>query len=419
MTGWAKPELPFNPLTAPADAPLTASEIYAGPFGLLAFIPLVPLVRLAARRWPRAALIAGGAAWVLLTAGPLTLAVTVIWLAAGVGLLHALAGLRARGVLSRRAMIAWVWIGLSILALPLWWVATWPWYGWAGSRLAPLHHAGFAYFYLRLIAWGVSLASDPNAPRRWIDTLCWLAYPPCMRLGPVMLREQFLERLERWQPRARPDVRASLKRFGLFLLGGIGLGLAIQNTPQVTPGAADFYSSPQSYDLASLLSVFYLVPVQVYLLLWTYNELACALSYWVGIPVDDNFRRLPLATSVRDFWRRWHITVGAWLRNYIYIPLGGSRRRTALNIAAVFAFCGLWHGPAWSFLAWGATQTVALIGQRIWDRLRPGERPASMPGRALSWLVTMHYQAATIVMFTDFSYAGMRFLPELLRRLIG
>ncbi len=418
MTSWAKPELPFNPLTAPADAPLRAAEIYAGPFGLLAFIPLVPLVRLAARRWPRAALLVSGLVWVLATAGPGTLAVTLVYVAVAVGLLDGLARLRGRGSLSEPAMVAAVWVGLSLLTLPLWWVANWPWYGWGGSRLAPLHHAGFAYFYLRLIAWGVSLARDPAQPRRWVETFCWLAYAPCMRLGPVVLRESFLERFERWEPRRPVAWKTALRRAGLFLLGATALGVTIHNTPHPLAAAGDFYSAPQEYDINSLLRVFYLVPLQVYLLLWTYNELACALSHWLGLPVDDNFRWLPAATSVRDFWRRWHITVGAWLRNYIYIPLGGSRRRTVLNIATVFVFCGLWHGPAWSYLAWGATQTIALIAQRMWDHVRRDREPTRW-GTAVAWLATMHYQAATIVIFTDFAHGGMRFLPELGRRLVG
>jgi len=72
-------------------------------------------------------------------------------------------------------------------------------------------------------------------------------------------------------------------------------------------------------------------------------------ALWIGIPVDNNFDWLPRATSVREFWRRWHITLGSWLRDTIYIPLGGNRGVVLLNYAAVFGFCAVWHGPSISF----------------------------------------------------------------------
>jgi alginate O-acetyltransferase complex protein AlgI len=137
--------------------------------------------------------------------------------------------------------------------------------------------------------------------------------------------------------------------------------------------------------------------------------------------VDNNFDWLPRATSVRDFWRRWHITLGAWLREYLYIPLGGNRRHVYWNYLIVFGYCGIWHGPSWSFLAWGLSQAAALSVQRVWDRLtrRLGwpERPGGPVWIVLSWLVTMHFQLATVMVFVDFDHLGMRLFGELLHRL--
>jgi D-alanyl-lipoteichoic acid acyltransferase DltB (MBOAT superfamily) len=409
-----QPPVPlFNPLTD--GAPLTPRELLAGPLGLIAYLPLVPLVLLLARRFRHGALIVGGLVWLLPTLGPETAAVLLIGVAVGAGWIILLGALRRRDTLSRRGMIALVWLGLHLLVLPLWWYAHPSWYP---SRMAVLHNVGFAYFLLRLIDWGTETADQPQTPLRLWDTIAWLMYPPCMRLGPVLLRADFLRRFDEWDPRRSPAWRKGAARLGLLVLGGLGLAIIGRNIPTAAPEAVDYFTAPADYETGHLLRAFYLIPIQIYLLLWTYNQLALALSLWVGLPVDDNFRRLPLATSVREFWRRWHITVGGWLRSQIYLPLGGGRRHAFINTLAVFGYCGLWHGASWSFLAWGLSQVLALAVQRGWDKLR--ERwglLAHLRGPVWTffcWLLTMHYQIATIVVFADFEHAGWRILSELL-----
>jgi alginate O-acetyltransferase complex protein AlgI len=411
----------FNPLTSPV--PLTLRELTAGPLGLIAFLPLVPVVLLVARRYPRGALILGGLVWLLPTLGLTTAAVLLVGVAAAAGWIIFLGELRKRGRLGRRGMIALVWLGLHALVLPLWWYAQPAWYP---SRMAIMHNVGFAYFLLRLIAWGMEVAADPQLPVRLADTICWLLYPPSMRLGPVLIRSDFLRRLDGWDPRQSPRGWEGARRLGRMVLGALVLAAIAGQLPAMGPRGADYFAAPETYSTNALWRVFYLVPLQIYLLLWTYNQLALALALWVGLPVDDNFNWVPLATSVRDFWRRWHVTVGAWLRNCIYIPLGGNRRHPALNVFAVFAYCGLWHGPGLSFFVWGMSQAVALSLQRAWDRLRArGQVPrprregaggGSILWTAACWLLTMHYQAATMVMFVDFEHVGWRFLRELVWR---
>jgi alginate O-acetyltransferase complex protein AlgI len=412
----------FNPLTS--SVPLSPRELIAGPLGLIAYLPLVPLVLLLARRYRRGALVLGGLVWLLPTLGLPTAIVLLAGVAAGTGLIILLGALRRRARLSRRGMIALVWVGLHALVLPLWLYAQPPWYP---SRMAILHNVGFAYFLLRLIAWGMEVAADPQTPVRLADTVCWLLYPPSMRLGPVLVRSDFLRRLDAWDPRESPRWQEGARRLGLMVLGALALAAIGGQIPAMPPGRVDYFAAPETYSTGALVRVLYLIPIQIYLLLWTYNQLALALALWVGLPVDDNFNWVPLATSVRDFWRRWHVTVGAWLRNCIYIPLGGGRRHVALNTLAVFGYCGLWHGPSWSFLAWGTSQAVALTVQRGWDRLRGWKRnphpalPLRGGGRSIlwtgvCWLLTMHFQIATIVVFVDFEHLGWRLFRELFWR---
>jgi alginate O-acetyltransferase complex protein AlgI len=418
----------FNPITS--REPLTLLESLAGPFGLIAFLPLVPVVRWVGRTRPATAIVAVGSLWVIATAGPLSAAILGGGVALGVAWIQFAAGLSERGRVTKGTGISLVWVGLTALLFPLWWHSQWSWYGWSAlfggpaARLAALHNLGFAYFYLRLIGWGVDMVrSGTRGPFRALETAAWLAYPPCMRLGPVLSRPVFLERLAAWKPETRPPWREIGRRFGLFILGGVALGVLAHNLPEAAENGPDFFSAPQNYSTDQLFRVVLYGPVIIYFLLWTYNELAAVLALWTGIRVDNNFDWLPTATSVRDFWRRWHVTVGAWLREYVYIPLGGNRSSPWFTNSAVFLFCAVWHGPSWSFLAWGATQALALIAQRMWDRVRGPQPTAPRPGRSVAtpfaWFLTISFQVITILIFLDFEYSGTRILPELLRRIVG
>lgn len=422
MSDWPLPAELFNPLTAPPTQPLTTSELLASPFGLFVFLPLVPLVRIIGRRHRHAAIIFPSLAWLWLTLGPVAPLILLAGLAAGVVLVMGLGALRRRGALGPAAMITLVCVGLHILILPAWWFSSASWYGWRPTRLPVLHNIGFAYFLLRFIAWGVSVARQPAQPLRLCDTLCWILYPPCMRLGPLLRRETFLERFAAWEPAAGPDWRTVARRLGLFVVGVLGVAVTVALTPRVPVGGPDFFAAPQAYTTRDLMACFYLIPVQVYLLLWTYNELAAGLAAWIGIPVDDNFRWLPTATSVRDFWHRWNITVGAWLRDYIYIPLGGNRTPAGLAVVPTFAYVAVWHGASWSFLAWGLSQAAALLAQRQWDRLCEGRGWTNkLSGRwwtVVCWWLTMHYAVVTVLVFVDFDHWGTRFVPELVRRVL-
>ncbi|MGE3181531.1 MAG: MBOAT family O-acyltransferase [Phycisphaerae bacterium] len=420
-SAWLTPQPLFNEVTSPTK--LTGWQIAAGPFGLLYFIPWIPVVRLIARRFPVGAIVTTGVLWTLLTISPFSTLYFLTYVGIGATWVVLLGKARKRGTLGERGMIALTWIGLHLWALPAWLHADIFAYGWEwtpGGNLAVLHALGIAYFLFRFVGWGVDWAKNPHLSLRPAETIAWIMYPPVMRLGPVMPREVFLERFENWRPAAPLPWREIGKHVGWFLAGGLLLAGVQMNTPVPPEGARDFFRSPSDYSTNALLRIFYFVPIRIYLILWLYNELAAIVSFSVGIRADNNFDMLPRATSVRDFWRRWHITVGAWLRKYIYIPLGGNRGFVEWHYIAVFGYCGIWHGASWSFLAWGLSQGIALAVQRWWDLLRIrlgwGTEWKHPLWVAFCWLLTMHYQLATILMFTDFDLLGTRFFPELLSR---
>ncbi|MGE4012794.1 MAG: MBOAT family protein, partial [Alphaproteobacteria bacterium] len=107
--------------------------------------------------------------------------------------------------------------------------------------------------------------------------------------------------------------------------------------------------------------------LQIYFDFAGYSLMAIGLGMMFGFHLPTNFNHPYIAQSIAEFWRRWHMTLSAWFRDYVYIPLGGNRRgsaRTYFNLLTVFVLCGLWHGAAWNFLAWGLCHGACLILER-------------------------------------------------------
>jgi D-alanyl-lipoteichoic acid acyltransferase DltB (MBOAT superfamily) len=143
---------------------------------------------------------------------------------------------------------------------------------------------------------------------------------------------------------------------------------------------------------------------QLFLDFSAYTEMAIGIALLFGLLLPENFRRPYLATNLRDFWRRWHISLSNFIRDYLYIPLGGSRNGPAVYVLATLvsmAICGLWHGAGWTYVAWGVWHGVGLIACHAWQALR---RP--MPAAA-GWTVTMLFVLVGWVLFraADFTTA--------------
>jgi alginate O-acetyltransferase complex protein AlgI len=137
-----------------------------------------------------------------------------------------------------------------------------------------------------------------------------------------------------------------------------------------------------------------------------YSDIAIGLAQMMGIALPENFRWPYLATSVAEFWRRWHISLSSWIRDYVYIPLGGSRRgvaRRMLNGLIAFGLVGLWHGPAWNFVLWGVYHGVGLAVCSNYAAVlgAPGRGLAAVFARwpLLGWALTMIFVFAGWVLF--------------------
>lgn len=153
--------------------------------------------------------------------------------------------------------------------------------------------------------------------------------------------------------------------------------------------------------------------MQLYFDFSGYTDMAIGLGLMMGFRFMENFREPYLAKSITDFWKRWHISLSSWFRDYLYIPLGGNRqgpRRTYVNLMVVMVLCGLWHGPAWTFVVWGAWHGILLVFERYRSTARQKQavpQPVAIVGTMLLVMIGWVVFRASSLPDAFRMYAGM------------
>jgi alginate O-acetyltransferase complex protein AlgI len=167
------------------------------------------------------------------------------------------------------------------------------------------------------------------------------------------------------------------------------------------------FADPDHFNTAAHWSGVLAYALQVYCDFSGYSDMAVGSAHMLGYKLAKNFDLPYAAPNLADFWRRWHISLSSWLRDYVFLPLGGSRAgewKTYRNLMISFTLCGLWHGAAWPFVVFGAIQGVLMSGHRAWQ-LFCNRRPTldrlltSPPGTALRIGVTFTTFCLTLVIF--------------------
>ena len=209
------------------------------------------------------------------------------------------------------------------------------------------------------------------AVRNPVDYALFICFFPQLVAGPIVRARDFFRDLWGWQPPSPDDVSR-----GVFLIA-LGLTKKMAFADQFAKVANGYFGNVAAHPgaLAAWSGVFAFA-LQIYFDFSGYTDMAIGMAKLLGFHFPINFRRPYLAASVTDFWRRWHISLSSWLRDYLYIPLGGSRGGrwfTYRNLMLTMLLGGLWHGASWNFLIWGGYQGALLAIERT---LR-GERAVS------------------------------------------
>ena len=210
---------------------------------------------------------------------------------------------------------------------------------------------GISFFTFKAMAYTIdAYRSGTREKRRFSDVLLYISFFPQVTSGPITRFEQFAPQLERRAAGAGQAARG-LRRF----IVGFAKKLLIAAPVAAIADRAFSLGGALDFRMAWLGAIAYMV--QLYIDFSGYSDMSIGMAALFGFQTPENFDYPYLAPSITDFWRRWHISLSSWFRDYLYIPLGGNRRgkaRAAWNKAMVFILCGLWHGAGWTFLLWGA-----------------------------------------------------------------
>ena len=237
--------------------------------------------------------------------------------------------------------------------------------------------------------------------RSWLKLALYISFFPQLVAGPIVKYKDVRSYLDH-RVLSEDQAVAGLKRFCF----GLGKKVLLANTLGFT---VDSILSHPISELSTALcwaaAVFY--TLQIYFDFSGYSDMAIGLASVLGFRFQENFNLPYRAATVRDFWRRWHISLSTWFRDYVYIPLGGNRKgtfRTLLNLLIVFFLTGLWHGAQWNFVVWGLFHGLFLI----LERLTAPERVKSAPGKLLLRVYTLLVVCFGWVLFRadDLTMAG-------------
>ena len=266
---------------------------------------------------------------------------------------------------------------------------------------------GISFFTFESMSYVIDVYRKEIEPHRsYLEYLTFVAFFPHLVAGPIVRPRDLLPQLARAPHWSEGEASAALLSIaiGLFKKLAIADYLGLNLVDRV-------FDAPTQYSALECYVAIVGYAVQIYTDFSGYTDIAIGSAALLGVRFPANFRAPYQALDIVDFWRRWHISLSTWLRDYLYIPLGGSRAgrlRTYANLIATMLLGGLWHGPSWTFVVWGGLHGVALavnraLRERVSDRLR---RIPLL--RLASGIATFHFVLFTWIFFRAESFRNAR-----------
>lgn len=274
---------------------------------------------------------------------------------------------------------------------------------------------GISFYSFQSIAYLVELRRGTgHRARSLLDFALFLGFFPQLLIGPICRARQLLPQIEAPAPKRIERVPYAIS----LILGGLFKRMVLGSL-LFSSGVSEILYTPENFAAPALWVAMIAYTVQIWCDFSGYTDIVRGCALLLGFDIPDNFNAPYIATSVGDFWRRWHVTFSHWLRDFIYFPLGGShcgRPRAYLNLFMTMFVCGLWHGASWGFIIWGSLHGLALVAYKFnLDRARDrGVDPkVAQPPliRLRGWLWTMGVVCFSRIFFvsSDLPAAGAYF----------
>jgi alginate O-acetyltransferase complex protein AlgI len=378
----------------------------------LVFLPLAVLIYWGLERrfrlwWLFAASILFYASWSLIYLPVMLLVVGVGWLGG-----EWLAGWRRwSGHALRRSVV------LLVLLLPLLFFKYWDWIaqniealvdllgGKLGlPRVALPLPVGISFFTFQALAYVVDVGraaekGKDEAEHDFPRFFTFQAFFPQLVAGPIVRATELLPDLKRL-----PALREGQVADGIFrICTGMAKKLLVADVMRL--GMVDpVFTDPGSFTSVEKWFALYAYTLEIYADFSGYSDIAIGSAKLFGFELPENFKRPYKATSVSDFWRRWHITLSDWIRDYLYFPLGGSKGgpwRTRFNLVLTLVIIGLWHRASWNFALYGLMHGLVMVLERAERefRARRGWGPGGWPSLVARWLFTFHFVVLARILF--------------------
>jgi alginate O-acetyltransferase complex protein AlgI len=321
----------------------------------------------------------------------------------------------------RRLVIGVVALDLAVLVI-------WKYAGFATEQLDalakvfggdfPVTHLvlpiGISFYTFHHISYVVDVyRGERHALRDPVSFVTYIAMFPQLIAGPIVRYREISDQLPQLRSHRLDDIAAGFPRFAL------GLCKKAIIADSLSPFVNACFSTPSdqmTFSIAWLGAIGY--TLQLYFDFSGYSDMAIGLGRMLGFRLPENFARPYSSVTITEFWRRWHMSLSRWFRDYVYIPLGGNRHgaaKTYRNLCIVFALTGFWHGANWTFLVWGMYHGALLIierGFRLEDA--PAKGPARIARRALTMLLVVigwvYFKSPDLTSALDM--VGHMFLPD-------
>lgn len=233
------------------------------------------------------------------------------------------------------------------------------------------------------------------------DYLMFASFFPQLVAGPIVRPSYFIPQMQSRRVCTLHDIQTALY---LFLLGFIKKSCIADN---ISPYVDQVFGHPAAYSHAAVISATWLYATQIFCDFSGYSDMAIAVAAMLGYKLVLNFDAPYLAVSIQDFWRRWHMSLSSWIRDYIYISLGGGRGgrwKTYRNLMLTMLAGGLWHGAAWTFVAWGGAHGGSqVVHQEFKRRVETPQRLEPLR-TALSWFLTINFICVCWILFRAGSF---------------